>query len=56
MISLIAFVLGAIWGVFVARKRGGNRLDMLQYAAAHGILFALVAVVAFVLAGRMDWI
>ena len=42
MISLIAFVLGATWGAFVARKRGGNRLDILQYAAVHGIALALV--------------
>lgn len=56
MISLIAFLLGAIWGAFVARKRGGNWLDVLQYAVAHGILFALVAVIGYVLAGRMNWI
>lgn len=45
MIGLIAFVLGAVWGAIVARKRGGNRLDILQYAAVHGILLAIVAVV-----------
>ena len=56
MISLIAFVVGAVWGGYVGRKRGGNLLDILQYAVAHGILFALLSVAAYVLAGRMNWI
>jgi hypothetical protein len=45
MLSLVAFVLGALWGAWVARKRGGNTLDILQYAAVHGILLAVIAVV-----------
>jgi hypothetical protein len=49
MIGLVAFVLGALWGAYVARKRGGNRLDVLQYAAVHGIILALVAIVVTVI-------
>jgi len=56
MIIILGFVLGAAWGAFVARKRGGNRLDILQYAAVHGLILGLVAFFASVLAVRMDWI
>lgn len=56
MISLIAFILGAAWGARVAQKRGGNRLDIVQYALVHGLILAVVALLATVFAGRMDWI
>ncbi len=56
MISLIAFALGALWGARVAQKRGGNRLDIIQYALVHGIILALVALIAVVVVGRLDWI
>ena len=52
MLLLLAFVLGALLGWHRARRRGGDRLDRLQYAAVHGILFLLVALAAGVLAGR----
>jgi hypothetical protein len=51
MLSLIAFVIGAIWGAYVARKRGGNRLDIAQYALVHGIIFAILALIGFVIFG-----
>lgn len=41
MIVIAGFILGAIWGSLVARRRGGKRLDMVQYAAGYGILFAI---------------
>ena len=56
MAGLIGFLLGASWGAFVARRRGGNRLDILQYAAVHGLLLALLAYIASVFAIRMDWV
>ena len=56
MISLVAFVLGALWGAFVARKRGGSRLDILQYAAVHGIALALVVTLASLILFRSNWI
>lgn len=43
MFALAALLIGAVWGAFLARKRGGNRLDMLQYAAGFAIAFFLVA-------------
>jgi len=51
MIAVFGFTIGAGWGVFLARKRGGNRLDMLQYGASLGIAFALLGTfVGFALA------
>ncbi len=34
---------GAALGALTARRRGGNRLDMAQYAGSFAILFALIA-------------
>ena len=36
-----------------AAKRGGERLDKIQYAAAHGIGFALLALAIAVLADHL---
>ena len=44
MIVLASLVLGVLYGVFAARRRKGNRLDMLQYAAGYGIAFTIVGV------------
>jgi len=43
MLVLGGFVGGTIWGGYLARRRKGNRLDMLQYAASFGIAFGLLA-------------
>ena len=56
MIGLIAFALGLLWGGFVARKRGGNWLDIIQYALVHGIVLGLLAMLASVIVYRMEWI
>jgi phosphate/sulfate permease len=53
MLLPVAFVLGALIGWRRAAARGGDRLDRLQYAAAHGILLTLVALVGLILAGRL---
>ena len=50
MIVFIAMIFGALWGVVVARRAKGNRLDVLQYAAGFGIaagLLTFFAVIAF---------
>ncbi|WP_204318730.1 hypothetical protein [Pseudooceanicola aestuarii] len=41
MFVVIAAILGAVFGGWRARARGGRRADILQYAAGHAILFAL---------------
>jgi len=42
MIVIAGLLTGALTGALVARRRGGVRLDMLQYAAGYGIAFMLV--------------
>ena len=53
MILPFAFLLGALIGWRRAASRGGERLDKLQYAAAHGIGFALLALVGTVFLGHL---
>lgn len=43
MIVIVAILLGAFLGDVRARRAGGNRKDRLQYAAAHAVAFAIVA-------------
>lgn len=49
MIVLIAAAIGIALGVFAAKRRNGNRLDMLQYAAGYGIACTIVGVFATLL-------
>ena len=44
MIVLVSAGLGILLGIRNARRRNGNRLDMLQYATGYGIAFALLGV------------
>lgn len=45
--------IGALLGVYSARKRGGNRLDMAQYAAGYALAFSVVGVIAVVILQRV---
>jgi hypothetical protein len=42
MIVLAGVIGGAVWGVLLARKRGGNRLDMAQHAAVLALILGVV--------------
>lgn len=53
MIVIAASILGAIWGGLLARRRGGNRLDIAQYAAGFAILFAILGLFATIFLERM---
>ena len=53
MIVIIALVAGIVLGAISAKKRGGNRLDMAQYATVYGIIFALLGFVATIVIHRM---
>ncbi|MDT0684135.1 hypothetical protein RM543_15725 [Roseicyclus sp. F158] len=46
MITLLAGVIGAVWGGVLAKKRGGKGLDIAQYAAGFGIAFGITALLA----------
>lgn len=52
MIVIIAALIGATLGGLTARKRGGARLDILQYAASFAIAFAVVGLIATVIIHR----
>jgi phosphate/sulfate permease len=52
MLIAAAIVLGALVGWRRAARRGGDRLDQLQYAAVHAIALGLAATIVVVLLGR----
>lgn len=52
MIILIAALAGALWGGYLAKRRGGNRLDMAQYAAGFAIFFALAGLFMTIVISR----
>lgn len=45
MIVLVLAPLGLLLGFLTAKRRGGNRLDILQYMAGYCIAFTLVGVI-----------
>ena len=53
MIVLAAAILGGVFGALQARKRGGNRMDMAQYAAGYAIALAMVGLFVTIFVGRM---
>ena len=53
VLLLVIFIIGAVFGAVRASRRGGDRLDQLQYAAAHGILFVLIAVTVSVVGAAL---
>jgi hypothetical protein len=53
MIVIGGLVLGAGLGAITAARRGGKRLDVLQYAAGFGIAFCLLAVFLTIFIERM---
>ncbi len=56
MLLAIAFALGALYGWRAAGRRDGDTLDRLQWAAVHGIVFALATLALSILAARLGWI
>lgn len=51
VLLVVIFLVGAALGAYRAGRRRGDRLDKLQYAAAHGILFVLVTLTVSVVGG-----
>ena len=49
---LLSGLFGAILGAAIARKRRGKGLDMAQYAAGYGILFALIGLILTIIVDR----
>ena len=53
MIVVIGVLGGAIIGAVTAKRRGGNRLDMAQYAAGYGIALGLLGLFVTIFFERM---
>lgn len=53
MIVIAAALFGAIIGGLTARKRGGNRLDIAQYAAGYALAFTVVGLISTVVIDRI---
>ena len=51
--AIFGMVLGAIGGIFLAIRRQGKILDMLQYGASCGIIGGLLALIVNVVILRM---
>lgn len=53
MIVLCSAILGALAGILLAKKQGGGKLDMAQYAVSMGIAFALAGLVITIVVHRL---
>ncbi len=53
MVVIAGLILGAILGGLTAARRGGKRLDILQYAAVFGIAFCILGVFLTIFIERM---
>lgn len=52
MLIIAGLILGALWGGFLARRRGGKGFDIAQYAAVYALAFALLGLFATVFIDR----
>lgn len=53
MIWMGAILVGVVLGATTALRRGGRKLDALQYAAGYGIAFGLLGFVASLVIVRL---
>ncbi len=53
MIVIAGLIIGAILGSLQARKRGGRRLDMLQYGAVYALIFTIIGMFITIVIDRM---
>jgi prolipoprotein diacylglyceryltransferase len=53
MIVIFGVLLGAIIGTFTARKRKGNKFDMLQYGFGYAVLFGVLGMFLTIVAERL---
>ena len=53
MIVLISIAVGVLFGIFVARRNKGNKLDMAQFGAVFGIVFGLLGMIVTLVIEKM---
>ena len=51
MLVIAGFACGAVAGAIVARRKGGNKFDIAQYAVGYGIAIAILGLFATMGAG-----
>jgi hypothetical protein len=51
-VAIVAFI-GALIGAYNAKKRGGNRKDIAQYATVFAIIFALAGLILSLVVTRV---
>jgi len=51
-LAIIGFILGAIFGIWRARRAKGDAADAAQYAIVFGMIFALAGVILTVIVVR----
>lgn len=54
MIIIAGFLIGAIWGGLLAKRRKGNGKDIAQYAIGFAIAFTIVGLFITVFIDRMN--
>ena len=52
MIIIPSALFGALLGALTARRRGGNRLDMAQYAGVFALIFAVLGLIVTIALDR----
>lgn len=52
MFVIAGATLGAAFGAITAKKRGGNRADIAQYAVGYGIALGMVGMIVTVIVHR----
>lgn len=53
MLVIAGALGGGAWGAWLAKKRGGLKKDIAQYAAAFAIMWAVIGLIATIVVERM---
>lgn len=53
MLVIGGLVIGALWGAFSARRRGGKPADIAQYAAVYAIVLGILGLFLTILIERL---
>ena len=53
MIILVCLILGGVIGAVTAKRRNGNKLDILQYAAGYAIATGLLGFILTLMVERL---
>ena len=56
MVLPIAFIIGVIIGIFKAKNRNGNKLDLFHYGAIYGIALVLLTLLLTIIFQRSGFL